>query len=91
MYAAFNSRPDSRPYKCRPVSEEMRFRKNTPDAWGVELSAKLNLEKQDAADDILFNEIIWRSIKGADSPMPPPVRAAFVRPIESDGDSEPRS
>jgi hypothetical protein len=24
--------------------------------------------------------VIWRSVKGADSPMPAPVRAAFVAP-----------
>jgi len=91
MYNAFRSTPDTRPYECRPVPEEMRFRKNSPDAWGIELSARLNLEKQDAADDILFNEIIWRSIKGGDSPMPAPVRAAFVRPIESDEDKKPHT
>ena len=38
------------------------------------------LAKEDAADDLLFNEVIWRSVKGPDSPMPPPVRAAFVFP-----------
>jgi len=31
-------------------------------------------------DDLLFNEVIWRSVRGPDSKMPPPVRAAFVRP-----------
>ena len=91
MYNAFRSTADARPYKCRPVPEEMRLRKNSPDAWGAELSANLNLEKEDAADDILFNEIIWRSIKGADSPMPAPVRAAFVRPVEPDEGAEPHS
>jgi hypothetical protein len=29
-------------------------------------------------DDLLLNEVIWRSVKGADHPMPAPVRAAFV-------------
>jgi len=82
MYNAFHSTPDTRPYRCRPVPEDIRSRRNSPDAWGVDLSAKLNLRKEDAAHDILFNEIIWRSIKGADSPMPAPVRAAFVRPVE---------
>jgi len=78
MYSTFRAEPDVRPYECRPVPEEIRLRKNSPDAWGAELSATLNFEKEDAADDVLFNEIIWRSVKGADSPMPPPVRAAFV-------------
>ena len=36
--------------------------------------------REDAADDLLLNEVIWRSVRGPDSPMPPPVRAAFVFP-----------
>ena len=41
---------------------------------------KMNLAREDAANDIEFNEIIWKAIRGADSEMPAPVRAAFVRP-----------
>ena len=41
---------------------------------------RLDLEIEDRADDLLFNEIIWKAVKGVDSPMPPPVRAAFVMP-----------
>lgn len=81
MYNTFLSTPDLTPYTCRPVSEEMRSQRNSPDAWGGELSAQLDLTKEDAADDILFNEVIWRAVKGPDSPMPPPVRAAFVHPV----------
>jgi hypothetical protein len=28
-----------------------------------------------------LNEIVWKSVKRAGSRMPPPVRAAFVRPL----------
>jgi YVTN family beta-propeller protein len=84
MYNTFRNEPDTTPYGCRPVPEELRTRVNGPDAWGAELSAQLNFEKEDAADDLLFNEIIWRNVKGADSPMPAPVRAAFIRPIDED-------
>jgi hypothetical protein len=38
----------------------------------------MNFAKEDAADDLLLNEVIWRSIRGPHSPMPAPVRAAFV-------------
>ena len=33
-----------------------------------------------------LNEILWKSVRGADSPMPPPVRAAFVRSIPAEAD-----
>jgi hypothetical protein len=54
--------------------------KNTQAAWGADLSEKFDLTKADQADDLLFNEVIWRSVKGANSPMPAPVRAAWVFP-----------
>jgi hypothetical protein len=42
---------------------------------------KLDLdEMEDRADDLVFNEIIWKAVKGKDSPMPPPVHSAFVLP-----------
>lgn len=84
MYNTFRNEPDPTPYVCRNVPEEMRTRLNAPDAYGVELSAKLDFETEDAADDIAFNEIIWKAVRGADSPMPAPVRAAFVHPIAED-------
>ena len=45
-----------------------------------QVSARLDLEIEDRADDLIFNEIIWKAVKGADAVMPPPVRAAFVLP-----------
>jgi hypothetical protein len=39
----------------------------------------MDFREADRADDLVLNEIVWRSVKGADSPMPAPVRAAFVR------------
>jgi hypothetical protein len=77
MYASFQSTPDLTPYVKRPAQVDLEA-KNSATAWGADVSAQLNLATEDAADDIIFNEIIWKSVRGADSPMPPPVRAAFV-------------
>jgi hypothetical protein len=41
----------------------------------------MNLSKEDAIPEAEFNEIIWKAVRGAESPMPPPVHAAFVRPL----------
>ena len=76
MYASFHAKPDITPYgKVEPgVSLE---EKNKAEAWGAKKSIALNLEIEDAADDLVFNEIIWKSVKGPNSPMPAPVRGAF--------------
>jgi DNA-binding beta-propeller fold protein YncE len=79
MAAAFTAAPDLTPYTHRPARVD-RNAKNLRTAWGAEQSQRLNLKVEDRADDLVFNEIIWKSVKGAASPMPPPVRAAFVMP-----------
>jgi DNA-binding beta-propeller fold protein YncE len=79
MYASFQSKPDLKPYE-HIVPKVDREAKNEATAWGAKQSEEFKLDKEDAADDLLFNEVIWRSVKGAHSPMPPPVRAAFVFP-----------
>jgi hypothetical protein len=38
----------------------------------------MDFAREDAADDLLLNEAIWRSVRGAGSLMPAPVRAGFV-------------
>jgi hypothetical protein len=52
--------------------------RNASTAWGAAASVATDFSKEDAADDLLLNEIVWRSVRGAGSPMPPPRRAAFV-------------
>jgi hypothetical protein len=87
MFASFTSTPDVAPYECRPVPVDMQ-ELNLPDAPGARLSETLDLSREDAADDLVFNEIIWKAVKGADSMMPPPVRAAFVLPRSEPDDDD---
>ena len=42
-------------------------------------SEKMDFSQEDLADDQKLNEIIWRSVRGQDSVMPAPTRAAFVQ------------
>jgi hypothetical protein len=47
--------------------------KNTATAWGAAASARMDFSDNDRAPMHELNEIIWKSVKGADSPMPAPV------------------
>jgi hypothetical protein len=78
MYACFTSEPDFTPYAHRPATWPLDER-NDRNAWGAERSERFDLAREDAADDLELNEVIWRSIRGAAAPMPAPRRAAFVR------------
>ena len=72
--------PDLAPYVARPARVDLNA-KNDRGAFGAEASLELDLdEAEDQADDLVFNEIIWKAVRGADSPMPPPVHSAFVLP-----------
>jgi hypothetical protein len=87
MYGAFQARPVLTPYtrrEARVPLDEM----NAPNAPGAAASTAMNLEEADQAPDLELNEIIWKAVRGADSVMPPPVRAAFVRPLGEDGEDE---
>ncbi len=87
MFNSFQPQPDMRPYAALPANVDLNER-NGKLAWGAEKSRKMDFTKEDAADDLLLNEIIWRSVRGPASKMPAPVRAAFVfaHPAKDDDD-----
>ena len=89
MYNAFQAAPVPAPY----VHKDARVRldeKNDPSAPGAEASLAMDIEEADRAPDLELNEIVWKSVRGSSSPMPPPVRAAFIRsmPKADDDDDE---
>ena len=87
MYNAFQATPVLTPFKLRPARIDIA-EKNAMNAWGAEASAKMNLAEADLAPELELNEVLWKSVRGAASPMPPPVRSAFIRAIPDDDDDE---
>ena len=80
MYNAFQTTPVLTPFKARPARIDIQ-EKNAVNAWGAAASARMYLAEADLAPEQELNEIIWRSVKGPASVMPPPVRAAFIRAV----------
>jgi hypothetical protein len=83
MYNAFQAAPVLTPFAARPARIDLA-EKNAANAWGAAASARMNLAEADMAPELELNEIVWKSVRGAHSPMPPPVRAAFVRGLPGD-------
>jgi hypothetical protein len=83
MWNAFSDRPDPAPYIARPAQIDLNAR-NAALAWGRAESERMDFSAPDRADDIRLNEIVWRSVRGADSPMPAPIRAAFFKAHRDD-------
>jgi YVTN family beta-propeller protein len=78
MWAAFQRRPDARPYSARASNVDID-QKNLASAYGSAESRDMLLEVADSADDREYNEIIWKAIRGASSPVPPRKVSSFVR------------
>ena len=72
MYNSFNTTANLAPFTAiKPridVSE-----KNTLTSWGAKQSMEMDLDEVDQAPMFALNEILWKSVKGSDSEMPPPV------------------
>lgn len=83
MYNSFQSSPDLRPFELVQPQTDIN-EKNIAGAYGSNF--KFNFAKEDACDDILLNDVIWKSVRGRDSVMPAPVHAAFVYSHVADDD-----
>ncbi len=59
-------------YTHLPAQIDLKL-KNGMAAYGADRSAKMDFSDYDLVDDFELNEILWRSIKGKDTPLPPAV------------------
>ena len=72
MYNAFNTATEPAPYTTiRPKTDVIK--KNTAASWGARASLEMNLDEVEEAPMFALNEILWKSVKGADSEMPLPI------------------
>lgn len=86
MYAAFQPSSDVAPFTHRPARVPLD-EKNDWSSPGARASLRMNLRDADMAPELELNEILWRSIRGADAVMPPPRRTGFIRSIGDDDDA----
>ena len=90
MWECFTSAADVSPYQWKSASYDIT-ELNTKNTAIAKRSAEFNLAIMDAAPDLEFNEVIWKTIKGLDSTMPSPVRSAFILHLaesEEEGDED---
>ena len=87
LYNAFTHTPSMATY--RRAQPGVPFDETNPsNAFGAEASMKMNFTQADRAPEVLLNDIIWRSVKGATSPMPPPRRSLFISPASRTPDDD---
>jgi hypothetical protein len=87
MFNTFQATPDLRPYEALPPNVDLK-EQNSILSWGSSASRKMDFSREDATDEQELNEIIWRSVRGPDRPMPAPIHAAFVFQHPKDRDDD---
>jgi len=88
MYASFQTTPVLTPPYTRREPRVSLDEKNEASAAGAAASMAMDMSEADRAPDLELNEIIWRAVRGPAASMPPPVRAAFLRPVADDDDDD---
>ncbi|MFI5252186.1 MAG: bifunctional YncE family protein/alkaline phosphatase family protein [Bacteroidota bacterium] len=78
MTNSFASEPDLSLFTYLPAVIDIN-EKNLASAYGTRESEGMDFTEPDEINEQALNEILWKSIKGAASEMPPPVRGAFVK------------
>ena len=87
MYNSFRESRDLTPYTVVAPKIDVNER-NTVKSWGARASMKMDLDDVDEAPMGALNEIIWKSVKGADSKMPAPVHRYWFQNLASGADSK---
>ena len=85
LWKCFTAIPNYAAFKALPAIIDLNDRNLV---WNElsERSAQFDFTKEDRAPDLEFNEVIWKGIKGINSVMPAPKRAAFVKVSAKDND-----
>ncbi len=71
LWRCFNNTPGHAPFVARPITVDLNDKNTLVSKWS-KLSEKFDFSKEDRAPDGLFNEVIWKAVKGLDSRMPAP-------------------
>lgn len=79
LWRCLNNTPDHPPFEARPCLVDLD-EKNLAESEWQKKSETFDFTAEDRINDFEFNEVIWRAVKGLDSPCPPTVRAAFFMP-----------
>jgi hypothetical protein len=77
MFKSFTNKPNFSKFKSLPSNVDLD-ELNTARTPSAIKSENLVFTEVDSNDDNLFNEILWKGIKGEDAILPAPRRVGFV-------------
>jgi YVTN family beta-propeller protein len=78
MFRSFSATQNLTPFRAVPVSVDLSDTNKMATRWS-KISEGFNFAEVDLNDDHLFNEVLWKGLKGENAEMPAPRRSAFVK------------
>jgi YVTN family beta-propeller protein len=85
LWRSMDTSPNHPAFTVRPCQVDLSARNQAENKW-QQMSETFDFSQEDRVNDLLFNEVIWKAVKGVDSPCPPAVRAAFFFAGETEDD-----
>ena len=87
MWRSFQATANFSAFNAKPLQYNINLKNTDKNAWQKK-SDSFDFSKEDLIPDDEFSEVIWKAVKGIDSKMPAPKRAAFIHAgkKENDGD-----
>ena len=77
MWRSFSKQADVSPYNFLPSNVNLNDKNGMQNELTF-LSEKYDWSKADAVPDVVFNDLLWRGLRGLNYKVPAPKRAAFV-------------
>jgi len=85
MFRSFTAKPNFATYQSVPASVSLNDVNKVASRWS-KISEGFDFTEVDKNDDRLFNEVLWKGLKGDNFAVPAPRRSAFVRVVKTDED-----
>ncbi len=87
MWRCFTSEANLTPFQSVAANVDLN-EKNTKNTGSARLSETFDFSKEDRIPDLVFSEVIWKTVKGEESIMPAPRRSAFIKMVEEGDDDD---
>ncbi len=87
MWRCFQSTPGLNGFDAKPLQWDINEKNTAHNAWQKKSEA-FDFSKEDRIPDDEFSEVIWKAVKGINTVMPAPRRAAFVKAVVKKDDND---
>ena len=87
MWRCFSKNPDKKGFTARPSNVNLDDRNVVVSPLSKQFDG-FDFAGEDRVPDLLFNQLLWKAIRGEGSEMPAPRRAAWLQNLEKEGEDD---